>query len=508
MGKTFDYNPFMRQNWEISGIGRLLLVLAVIILLGITPQSHELSRQFQQVRQALGTGSSGDAARLTANIARQILWRSDLWERAGDYAWQADDFQSTITYLEQAAQLNDLSPEGRLRLVDACLLNGEVNKAERLLLDMLKDKSTNEIFIRLFQAHRLQMDYPAALTDIQALSELEPDNANLPYMAGLFQMILEPDRALSLLEQASSLNTNFEPTVSAIEGSLLLAQRSSDPVEALMTGGRILAALEEWELAGEAFRQATLFKPENAAVWAFLGETRQHTNGPASFYANLYPLKNGSTDSSGSQAAEDGLSDLQKALALDPRLTTGHVFLSLYWARHQQYELALDSIEDAINLQPEEAALYSQMGSIQAMLGDLSGALVSYQRAVELSEDDPQSLELLISFCITYEYQVREAAFPAARSLLQQDLKDPAALDLAGQILYLLNDPAAKKYLERALEQDSNYAPAHLHLGLLYLKRGEYVLAKDEFSLARSLAAGTPTGIQAQRLLETYFPEK
>ncbi|MEN6298766.1 MAG: hypothetical protein ABFD51_02465, partial [Anaerolineaceae bacterium] len=89
---------------------------------------------------------------------------------------------------------------------------------------------------------------------------------------------------------------------------------------------------------------------------------------------------------------------------------------------------------------------------------------------------------------------------------LQQDLEDPSALDLAGQVLFLQKDPAAQRYLERALAQDANYAPTHLPLGLLYLQRGDLTRAREKFTLAQSLAPGTVTASQAQRLLETYFP--
>ena len=495
---------FMRQKWHISVIGRLLLIFGVIILLDITPVQKTLKLQFHQVKKAMEAGSSSEAARLTAEIARQIPWRSDLWEQAGDYAWQAGDYPSAIAYLEQASLAHNLSREGRLRLADAYIQNGKPYKAELLLGELLEGDPSSDIYIRLFQVHRLQKDYPAALRDMLALTEIMPENATHFYLSGLLQMFLQPEHALDYLQKASSLNDDFTPTVSAIKYSLLLATQTNNPAQLLITHGRILVALQEWELAGEAFRQATLVEPENALAWAFLGEVVQHSNGPASVYANLYPLKD--TAATPHLAEDAGLAELQKAIALDPQLTAGHVFFSLYWERHQRFDLALTAIEKAIHLSPTDAALYSQKGSIQAMLGDLSGALASYQQGVAVSNNDPQALKLLLTFCITYEYQLNEAAFPAARNLLQQDLEDPSALDLAGQVLFLQKDPAAQRYLERALAQDANYAPAHLHLGLLYLQRGDLTRAREKFTLAQSLAPGTVTASQAQRLLETYFP--
>ncbi|MBN1537595.1 MAG: tetratricopeptide repeat protein [Anaerolineales bacterium] len=496
----------MRHSWDITVIGRLLLVLAVVVLLGITPRSHALTNLFWQVNQALEKGLPGEAARLMEEIARQFPWRNDLWQRIGNYAWQAGDYPSTILYMQKAAQYQALSSESKYHLAVAFLSQGALDEAEELLIDIRKNDPNRDVYINLFQIHRVQKDYAAVLDDIRMLSVLEPENANLYYLSGLLQMALQPDQALSLLDKASSLDDNFEPTVSAVADSLLLVQLSDDPVQGMLTGGQILAALEEWELASEAFRQATLVEPDHASAWAFLGESRQHANGSGSFYANLYPLATITREMPESLSKnDDGYSDLQKALELDPQFATTHIFLSLYWARQHRYDLALTFIDKAIIFQPEEATLYSQRGSIQGMLGDLSGALESYQHAVKLSEH-PQASHLLISFCVAYDYQVREAALPAVRTLLQAEPQDVVALDLAGQVFYLLDNPAAKIYLEKALAQDAGYAPAHLHLGLYYLELGELTMAKEEFSLARSLSPDSSTGDQAQRLLDTYLP--
>ncbi len=48
------------------------------------------------------------------------------------------------------------------------------------------------------------------------------------------------------------------------------------------------------------------------------------------------------------------------------------------------------------------------------------------------------------------------------------------ALDLMGQALFMLDDTLnAERFLLRALQTDPGYAPAHLHLGQVYLLEGE-----------------------------------
>jgi tetratricopeptide (TPR) repeat protein len=76
------------------------------------------------------------------------------------------------------------------------------------------------------------------------------------------------------------------------------------------------------------------------------------------------------------------------------------------------------------------------------------------------------------------------------------------------QIYTLLDDPlSAQRFLARALRADPNYAPARLHLGLIYLLEGDPTRAYHQLTLARSLAApDSPAADQSERLLQQYFP--
>jgi Flp pilus assembly protein TadD len=84
---------------------------------------------------------------------------------------------------------------------------------------------------------------------------------------------------------------------------------------------------------------------------------------------------------------------------------------------------------------------------------------------------------------------------------------DPAALDIMGQALWLLDDPFnAERFFLRAIQADRGYSPAHLHLAQVYLQRGATAAAKQELSRVIALAPASPEAEYAQRLLETNFP--
>jgi Tfp pilus assembly protein PilF len=76
-----------------------------------------------------------------------------------------------------------------------------------------------------------------------------------------------------------------------------------------------------------------------------------------------------------------------------------------------------------------------------------------------------------------------------------------------GQTLLRLGDPlTAERFLRRALDANSSYASAHLHLGWVYLFSGQQGRAYDQFQRAQALDPNSPIAEQAGRLLDNYFP--
>jgi len=104
-------------------------------------------------------------------------------------------------------------------------------------------------------------------------------------------------------------------------------------------------------------------------------------------------------------------------------------------------------------------------------------------------------------------YQLRQVALPAARQLLLLTPADPAALDLMGQALIALEDPLnAERFFRRAIQSNSSYAPARLHLAEVYLLRGATTAARQELDMTITLAPGSSEAEYAQRLLQSSFP--
>ncbi len=295
------------------------------------------------------------------------------------------------------------------------------------------------------------------------------------------------------LEKVSEL-TPREKSNDEIINSIKSSRYTDDPALTLLSVGRALASINEWDLACEAFRQALLRDPTYAEAWAFLGEALQHLdNRPA-------------TD----QHSRDGLQEIQTAIVLNPDSLSAHLFLSLYWTRLGRYEPALDAMEKAIKLDSNNPLLYAELAKIQAISGDNENAHHSYIQAIALAPEDPSFIRGLIEFSIAYDYQINEVALPAARRLLIDFQSDAINYDLFAQVMIKLGDLAnAERFLKRALAIDPELGVVHLHLGLVYILQSEDEKAFHELNLALSLSPDPydPVADQAQRLLHNHFAQ-
>jgi tetratricopeptide (TPR) repeat protein len=481
----------------------ILLIFILIALSGPTPHAHEFKKNLLEANRLISYGAHLQASKSIATALQQQPWQISLWEEAGHYALKGNDPQTAIDYLESVAHeanspifpsQQNLSVKGLADLGQAYKMNGDLDAAfETWQKAESQYGASRELFQHKVSAYLSQGDFQSAISELQRQIELQPEDADLEYQLGLLLATQNPESALPYLERAAELNPEMNSTIDMIRQSIRSARYADDPVYSLMSSGRALAAINQWELSAEAFRQAILAKPNYAEAWAYLGEARQHLE----------------TDLASKENSQDGFSEIQTALELDPESLSAHSFLALYWERQDRYDLALDAMQQAADLDPNNALLHSELARIKAASGDLEDAYDSYLKAVELAPNDPTYQRKLVNFSLTYDFQTEEIALPIARRLVISDDQNPLNLDLMGQVLINQGDlNNAERFLERALKFDPDYGPAHLHMGLIYVLKSNYENAYEELNLAISLSSGPddPTAKHARRLLNSYFP--
>lgn len=338
----------------------------------------------------------------------------------------------------------------------------------------------------LWQAFYSLGDYPAAATYLERLLELQPEAAKLHYQLGTLLAVVDPASAIQHLDQARWLDPQLSADAGLLREAILSSSLAGDQAYILVIAGRALAALNEWPLAAAAFSQAMQVNPKYAEAWAYLGEARQHL-----------------VQESATGNSQSGLAEIQRALQLDPRSLSGHLFLSLYWSRQGRFDQALQAVRTAITIHPQEAILYSELGRVLALSGDLAGAAQAYLQAAELEPHQAAYWRQVVKFSLTNNYLIEVLALPAAQAALELAPGDVANLDAMAQVSIRLGDlDRAWVLLEQALKTNPNDADSHLHYGYLLLLKGNNVAALEHFRLAQNLDPQSQAAEQAQRLIE------
>jgi len=458
----------------------ILVCLSLLILL---PGLFLGWVNLHQAAQAIREGRFTEASRAYASAANHLPWQPSLWEKAAESALSGGDPSTALPFYARAAEKDALSPQGWLAWGDACQQTGDLPAAIATWKAAIGRNNPSEaLYSRIARAYRRQGDYPSALEAWRIALTFNSENAEAHYQLGLLLSATTPELALPELMQAAQLDPLLDASVQSLRTSLNAALIIENPPYLLLVSGRALAAIDEWDLAEEAFRRAILIRREYAEAWALLGEARQHLGA-------------------------DGLSDLQMALQLETDSPLVNGLNGLYWQRIGEPAKSLEFFQKAITLEPDNAAWQTAAGGASEQAGDLVGALVYFKQAALLDPHGVETLRLLAGFCARYQVEVSETGLPAARRGLELRPEDWQSQDVMGQVTQAAGDPmGAEIYYLRSVELAPGEAAPHLHLAILYLQMGKTQPACDNLLKVKNLDPQGSYGLQAGRLLEQYFP--
>jgi tetratricopeptide (TPR) repeat protein len=462
-----------------SYVWRGILVLLGVILLVTAPVLGSGLLELGRAQRSRASNDHLQAARSFELAARRLPWRTELWEQAGLQALAAQAPGDAIRSLARAAHL---SLHGWQALGDAYRQAGDLDSAAAAYQSALKEGASAEVYAGLAQVYRLRGDLEAERAALENQLLLAPDDAAAQYRLGLLLSLVDADPALQHLELASQLDIEYEPVVETLRSTLSQAGLHDSRSQALVTTGRGLALAGEWALARQAFQQAVREDVSSAEAWAWLGEAKQHLG-------------------------EQGTEELDRALQQDSRSVVIRGLRGLYWKRLGNDRAALSEYQAAAALEPGNPTWFASLGETYARLGDLVAGLAGYQRATQIAPQDPLYWRLLATFCAEYGVQVSELGLPAAQKAVELAPEDPLALDILGWSQLAADQPeAAQETLLGAVERQPEFALAHLHLALVFLRTGERDAAYRELRLALDLDPDGTTGEQSARVLEQYFP--
>lgn len=410
---------------------------------------------------------------------RLLPWRSDLWEKAGIAEYANKNYPTAIALLNRPSKLTE---QGWVALGNSYSNMGEMPSALRVYQEGLRFYDTASLYAGLAFIYRAQKDWPAERNALQNQIRLDISDAYSHYRLGLLLTFLAPEQALTELTFASSLDPETDSAVQTLRAALNLSATQPNASEQMLTIGRALGLVQEWDLSLAAFEKAIELDGENAEAWAWLGEAKQ-------------------------QLGQDGSVELDRALTLDHKSIIVRALRGLHWNRLGKYEQMRAEYALAAEFDPTNPAWQASLGDAYLKLGDLASALAAYQKAAELAPTDPTYWRLLANFCAENGVHVEDIGLPAAQNAAQLAPNDPFTLDALGWSYLSSGRYAnAEQILLDVIARYPNHFPAYIHLAMTHLAQGNRAAAFNQLTYVRDADAGDLYSAQADAMLKQYFP--
>jgi tetratricopeptide (TPR) repeat protein len=441
-----------------------------------------VSNGLSAAEKAESEDEPGAAAAYLRGVLELQPWRGDLWLRAGLDSLAAGDDAAGVLALEQARGLDGLSGSSLTELGDAYARLGQMDQGVAAWrAAVAAGQPLTPLYERIYAAERASGEIDRVVAVLREWQLADPADARVLYRLGLYRAVEQPDEAIALLRQAAEKSAELAPMARVTATNLESALLEPPGARRLVMIGRALGEINEWELAGLAFERAVNQDAANAEAWALWGEAKQ-------------------------QRGQSGQAELEKALALAPDSVLARALQAVALRRAGKPEEALAHLRAAAAAEPENGFWWVEIGNTQVAQGDLGAAMESYIRAVDLEPGNPLYWRALAGFCFSYQVDVERIGLPAARQAAALAPGDPANLDGLGVGLAAVGDlvSAERAYLQ-ALAVTPNYAPALLHLGMLYMEQRDYDQAHSRLNAAAQQSADPVVADQARRLLARYF---
>jgi tetratricopeptide (TPR) repeat protein len=187
--------------------------------------------------------------------------------------------------------------------------------------------------------------------------------------------------------------------------------------------------------------------------------------------------------------------ELEKLARVDPRNPLYPYWLGRLDYDDMLYKAAVTNLQKALDLDPAFMKAYDNLGLSYEALGQFDDAIRVYQKAIRLNRQQqrpspwpPLNLGTLL---------VKLGRLPEAETSLQESLRCEPRLAKAHYQMGLLleeqkKDEEAIRELRQAAEDDPAYPEPHYLLGKIYQRTGERTKAETEFENFQKLKKENP----------------
>lgn len=325
-----------------------------------------------------------------------------------------------------------------------------------------------------------QLDWLNARDHLQQILTLHPDDTRANYILGLLLAIEDSPSAIAYLDIAT-----LDPLYSFNAGQvqqMVALKLTDETVTALsyyQSLGEVLLDGQEWGLAEYAFSQA--IAADNFAWTSYM--YRGYVRG---------------------QLEQDGLSDLETAVALAPNLALPYYFLGLYWRGNERWDFAHEAFAKAYLLDPKNPALAIQIAQTYQGEGNYEEASNWYQVAVSLEPENSDWVAVQTAFYAETAYALEDEGLSIVETAYTQFPDDAEVVTSLGRVYFLLERyEEAGYHISRAVSLDSNNPRARYYYGLFLEAQGDTGGARFAYQdVIRMVGNEAGYGLLAARKLE------
>jgi tetratricopeptide (TPR) repeat protein len=323
-------------------------------------------------------------------------------------------FLTLVVASPALSQQTDTRTPPELQTADQEIIHGNFSAAASLLTQLAaRQPEPSGVETRLGRINYELHAYDKAIPHLELALKQDPEDAEAAELLGLcYFMEGKSDAALELLKQS--------------------VPRVTHPLPVAL------------DILGGAYLQAHQFSEARAVFARMYGVPSESAQGH--LIAAQMMIRE--------DMADEAIPELQKAVALDPKLPMAHLLLGEAWLSQSHVRPALQEFQKELQVNPVQWLAYWRMGDAYSRLGELIQAEQALEKSIWI---DPNFTGPYI---------------------------------LLGRVELRKGDPAlAARFLEHALKMDPNNYTAHYLLGQAYDKLGRKADASREFALTRTLHA-------------------
>lgn len=472
----------MLRRFFLTAPCRVYIILALLlaVFLGLV----HLRLQYL-TGAALAAAERGDMplAHVYLEYALAINPNRDDWQRqAARWAYWGGEPGEALNDMQRLRFYTRLNQEDMALEGDSLAALGQRDEAVQNWEEALQLFGPDAgLYQRLLGAYDQAGHQPEAIRIMQAWLELDPDSA-MSYDLGLRLIVDQPEAARVILKAAEVDGGDRAKNARGLQTAINTAMLENDAAYQMVVIGRGLGAANEWATARKAFEKATTLASGYGEAWAFLAEAKN-------------------------RLGEDGLKEMNQALELAPESFWVLYLASGLYQDAGQVDKALGCFEALAQKEPERALWQVKIGEMLAQKGDLDGAKARIRTAIQIEPKNTIGWRAMARHLLNYEQNASGEALEAARTALLLAPDEAANLDLMGEVMLVDGDAlSAERFILQALEKDANLGSAHLHMGMIYLQKGDTAFAAGELQKAARLADDEAVRSLAERILAKISP--